>query len=277
MRDFQKKYNLDGTKVASYFTCFLITDNSNIERHTKMSLKYCGNWLYFNQMTGDAFRFFCGSALCERKECKNIFWQKRVKLVSTLIVEYKLTRFFTLTMDREMPLEDAQSALPCIWNKFLTICRRKYPEWLYVAIRENHKDGYPHLHGFTNQWMSVRKYSEHWQNCGGGKIAWVEKIKSSGEMGEYVAKQLGRYMGKQNIVGGKEGAGKGVRTIWRSEKMKASYEKEETTDFALVKEKIFDNEGNMLYNIKQAGEIYVLRLKGGEKYEQVCNTCSSIS
>lgn len=242
-----------------------------------MSLKYCGNWLFFNQSTGENFRFFCGSAMCERSECKKMFWQKRVKLVSTLIIEYKLTRFFTLTMDREMPLEDSQSALPCIWNKFLTICRRKYPNWLFVAIRENHKDGYPHLHGFTNQWMRQKEYSNHWQACGGGKMAWVEKVKSSGEMGEYVAKQLGRYVGKQNLVCGKIDAGKGERTIWRSVGMKASYEEKEGKDFVLVKAKMFDNEGNMLYNIKQEGKIYVIKFKGGIEYEQVCVTCGTIS
>jgi hypothetical protein len=78
--------------------------------------------------------------------------------------------------------------------------------------------------------MTQEEYSRHWSNCGGGKIAWVEKVKSSGDVGEYVAKQLGRYVGKENILEGKKLRGKGKRTLWRSKGMKADFERMEARE-----------------------------------------------
>jgi len=223
--------------------------------------RYCGSWLYFNPKEGKNQRFFCGHASCDRPECKKRFWLERIRLISTLIEEYKLDKFFTLTLDREIPLENAWKAIPCVWHKFLTIIKRKYPKWQFVAILEAHKDGYPHIHGFTNQWMTQAEYTTHWQNCGGGKITWVEKIKSSGDVGDYVAKQLGRYVGKQNVLEGKRLRGKKQRTLWRSTGMKASFEIDEhVSDWIILQGNYFDMEGKPLYTIEQIdGSFRVVR------------------
>lgn len=222
-----------------------------------MISKYCGSWLYFNMQSGKSQRFFCGKANCDRKECKKRFWLARIKLVSTLIEEYHLDKFFTLTLDREVEVKTAWEAIPGTWHKFLTIVRRKYAKWQFVAILEAHKDGFPHIHGFTNQWMTQEEYSRHWSNCGGGKIAWVEKVKSSGEIGDYVAKQLGRYVGKENILEGKRLRGFKKRTIWRSTGMKASYEIKESDGFwQVLQGNYFDSEGNPLYTIEEVNGVF---------------------
>lgn len=234
--------------------------------------RYCGSWLYFNTKTGKSQRFFCGHATCDRPECKKRFWLARIKLVSTLILEYSLDKFFTLTLDREMDVKMAWEVISGIWNKFLTIVRRKYPKWQFVAILECHKDGFPHIHGFTNQWMIQEEYSRHWSNCGGGKIAWVEKIKSSGDVADYVSKQLGRYVGKENILEGKRLRGKGQRTIWRSKGMKAKYEIQELSDWALIREKCFDENGSPLFEIENVDGVWRIERKKEKILLDICDS-----
>ena len=61
---------------------------------------YCGSWAWFNVVTGALEPFFCGSGRCPRQECRKRFWRRRVILVGDLVAEYRLTKFYTLTMDR---------------------------------------------------------------------------------------------------------------------------------------------------------------------------------
>lgn len=232
-----------------------------------MPKSYCGKWLYFNQGTGECQRFFCGEGTCERPECQKRFWLSRVNLVSALIADYGLDKFFTLTLSREMPLEVAWGIIATIWNKFLTVVRRKYPEWLFVAVLESHEDGYPHIHGFTQTWMSQDEYSKHWYNCGGGYIVWVERVKcnASGDVADYVCKQLGRYVGKQNLVDGKIKRGKGKRTIWRSQKMKSAKELVGSSGkWQVLRGNFFDKDGKPLYTVEKISFGFIIVHEGSE-------------
>jgi len=241
--------------------------------------KHCGSWLLYNVKNGDARRFFCGLVTCDRPECKHRFYIKRLHLVQDVLTEYNLDKFFTLTMSRDMPLEIAWKGIAKVWNKFRTVIRRIYPSFVYVAVLESHSPyrdgegcddgqesflGYPHVHGFTSTWIPQADYSRHFSACGGGDVAWVERV--SGDVGEYVLKQLGKYVGKQNLIMAKLTMGKCKRTIWRSVGLKTKREKQNGNDvWAIVKQNCFDIDGTPCYTICKDGDEFVVKLtiRGG--------------
>lgn len=205
-----------------------------------MTKPYCGTWAWFNQATNALEPFFCGSGRCDRQVCRKRFWQRRVTLVGDLVREYNLMKFYTLTMDRSREIHEAWQAISKCWHSMIRVLTRKYPDFLYVSVLEEHKDGYPHVHGFTNTWIAQEEWVHHWTNCGGGRILWVEKV--SNDISDYVSKQwnVSHYVGKQAICGPKERMVR--RTLWRSVGMKTAKEMAEpSNEWRLVKGHLFDD------------------------------------
>lgn len=228
----------------------------------KAIAKYCGKWVYFNQKQGKVAIFYCGKANCPRIICQGLFRFKRVKLISCLIPEYHLTRFFTLTLDRSLEMEIAWQELPHIWEKMRHRLKRRFENFLFVAVLEAHKDGYPHVHGFMNVYVDKHDFTDMWVECGGGKITWIEQVQCVGDISEYVSKQVGRYLSKQNLCLAKSRVGK-QHTLWRSLGMKAKFELEPSEkNWVLLKGNLVDNEGNLLYNVvRESEESYILVAK----------------
>lgn len=83
-----------------------------------------------------------------------------------------------------------------------------------------------------------------WDACRGGKIVWVERVKDA-KASEYVSKQLevAKYVGKDNLVGASRGKDK-FRTLWRTRGLKAKFELTSEEGWGIIKEHIFDNNGN---------------------------------
>lgn len=189
-------------------------------------------------------RWFCGSGKCERLECRNLFWSGRVRLISALIEEQGLCRFFTLTLDRSKVVDDAWGYIHHPWSKMRKRMTRRFDDFKFVAILESHKDtNWPHIHGFTNAWMLQRTWSTLWDECGGGPVVWVEQVKDKA-LGEYVSKTLevAKYVGKTQLVEGYKKRGK-HRSLWRSKGLKAKYELTREEGWRIVKKPIFDEEG----------------------------------
>jgi len=223
---------------------------------------YCGKYGWFNPSTGETGVFFCGLASCGRKYCQKLHYIKRVRLISDLIPEYDLWRFWTLTMGRNLPRKRAWTEFPGVWNKVRTVLVRKNPSMKYVAILEAHKDGYPHAHVFLNMYLDKFMVSRHMKNCGGGMYTYAEKIdQTSGDVAEYVSKQLNvaRYVGKDQVITAKHMVKPRARTFWRSQGMKTEYEREkankEKSGIVLVTEDLwrqteegFDKLHGVVYN-----------------------------
>jgi hypothetical protein len=186
---------------------------------------YCGSWAFLNGSTGDVKRYYCGLATCDREHCQKLFWLNRVKLLSGLIPKYHLDKFFTLTMDRGLTKEKCWDTIRYVWTNTRRGLRRDYPNFLFVSILEAHKDGYPHIHGFTNTWIKTEEWSRRFSACGGGEVAWVEKVKS-GDITEYVSKQFNvvKYVGKNQVVTARRYLKPRQRSMWRSKGMKADFE-----------------------------------------------------
>lgn len=202
---------------------------------------YCGGWAWINEATGEVKPFYCGLATCDREQCQKMYWLKRVRLISALITKYKLYKFFTLTMDTRLNQEDAWYKISNIWTNTRRGLRRDYDNFLFVSILEANKKGYPHIHGFTNTWISTTEWGDRFEGCGGGHYAWVEKVKS-GDISEYVSKEFNvvKYVGKSQVVTAKKYLKKRQRSLWRSKGMKADFELENGDgEWTLDKEAFF--------------------------------------
>lgn len=208
----------------------------------------CGEWAFYNNKTEALSRWFCGSSSCYRPECKKLFWHRRVKLISALIDEYSLIRFFTLTLDRKIIPEgiDAWEYITYPWSKFRKRMNRRFNNFKFVAILEAHKNNsFPHIHGFTNIWMHQRDWKNIWKESEGGEIVWIEKVKDE-NASNYVSKTLevAKYVGKDNLIKAcKERKGK--RTLWRSKNTKAEYELQKNEDWSIVKDKVYNEDGQL--------------------------------
>ncbi|MEE8599392.1 MAG: hypothetical protein V3S69_07815, partial [Dehalococcoidales bacterium] len=121
-----------------------------------------------------------------------------MRLISALITEQGLIRFFTLTLNRdvipydrsEMELVNPWDYIHAVWSNFRKRMNRRFSDFKFVAVLEGHKNkDYPHIHGFTNIWMEQRLWSSMWAECGGGVIVWVEAVKDQA-LSEYVSKQI---------------------------------------------------------------------------------------
>jgi len=191
-----------------------------------------------------------------RQKCNILFWSRRVRLITSLINEYSLTRFFTLTLDREyIPEEvDPWDYVHGPWIKLRKRLKRRFRDLRFVAVLEAHKNTkFPHIHGFTNIWMRQHLWSKMWDECKGGRIVWVERVKSP-DLSEYVSKQIevARYVGKENLITGYKEK-KGHRTLWRSENTKAKFELKKESKWCIVKEGVYDKEGEMTDFFKSKG------------------------
>ena len=212
----------------------------------------CGRWAWLNRKKGTIEPFKCGKATCIRPECKKLFWSRRVRLIQALVDEHSLDKFFTLTLNRDgfdSKLEPWEYIHHC-WLKFRKRMNRRFENYKFCAILEAHKnDTWPHIHGFTNCWLSQKDYSDIWENCGGGPIVWVERVKY-GSVGEYVGKELAvaRYVGKEQITGAVAKTKK-KRTLWRSTGLKAKHELTSNQDYVIVQENVFDSKGNQVLEI----------------------------
>lgn len=233
---------------------------------------YCGCKAWYDKENDKQSVFLCGLASCGREYCQKLYYLKRIRLVSDLIPEYSLNRFFTLTMNREVPCEVSWKIIPYVWDKTRRILTRKYPGMIFLAILEAHKDGYPHIHGFTNTYIPQKVWSHTFQACGGGSIAYVTRVKvKDGDISAYVSKELdiARYIGKEQVITARDMLEPGARTFWRSQNMKSEYEKLKAnvkSDVVLVwddiykeTEKGFDKRFDISYD-KEYGSLRLTRV-----------------
>lgn len=206
----------------------------------------CGEWALLHEPTGKLIRWFCGSAKCERPECRVKFWSARVRLIQALVDEYDLGKFFTLTLDREMIPhgEDPWEYIHHPWSKFRKRMSRCFDDFKFVAILEGHRNqNYPHIHGFTNIWLSQKAWSAMWSACRGGRVVWIERVETEA-LSTYVSKALKvvRYVGKEQLLEGYKQR-RCHRTLWRSEKLKAKFELQKAEGWCILKESMFDAVG----------------------------------
>lgn len=209
----------------------------------------CGNWVWLNTVTGETATWYCHSPRCDRNACRMSWAHARIKLIGDLVVEYQLNKFFTLTLPKHQDEDNARSAawkdISGMWLKMRKRLHRKAREYgeklLFVAVLESHKDGYPHVHGFTNLWLAQETWSNMWEECSqGGSYVWVERVKEGDavKLGQYCNKNIAvfNYVGKKNISDTVLHIERKKRIMWRSRNMRTIEEMEkEKSAWVVVK------------------------------------------
>jgi len=206
----------------------------------------CGMWAMWHPTEGHT-RWFCGGGGCRRPECANLFWSRRVRLITALIEEYRLSRFFTLTLDPDMVKGNPWAYIRLPWTKFRHRMKRRFNSgFKYVAVLESHKNrDCPHIHGFTNVWMEQTTWSDLWHACCGGSVVWVEQVKSP-DLSRYVSKsiEVARYVGKEQLKSGYKHKANS-HTLWRSTNTKARFELTKASGWCIVKENVYAEDGKL--------------------------------
>lgn len=168
-----------------------------------------------------------------------------MRLITALITEHSLIRFFTLTLDPKYISGNPWEYIHSPWVKMRHRLVRR-GTFKFVAVLERHKRrNVPHIHGFTGLWLPQRQWSTLWDQCGGGAVVWVEQVKD-GAVSEYVSKEINvaRYVGKSNLVEGYKGS-KVPRTLWRSKGLKAKFELQSLPGWCILKENIYREDGSL--------------------------------
>lgn len=225
-------------------------------------------------------RWFCGGGGCGRSECANLFWSRRVRLITALIEEYGLSRFFTLTLDPEMTDNgNPWTYIRHPWAKFRKRMRRRFDDFRFVAVLESHRDrDCPHIHGFTNVWMDQADWSTMWHACCGGSIVWVEKVKGA-SLSRYVSKsiEVARYVGKEQLKAGYKHR-ENSHTLWRSTNTKARFELTKATGWCIVKDDVYQEDGRLTdYWAKKGVWGNDPHKQQGEVMEATCSPLSTFS
>ena len=179
-----------------------------------------------------------------------MFWSRRVRLITALINEYSLIRFFTLTLNPKYLNNGSVNAWSYIhvpWSRLRKRLKRRFPGFKFVAILEKHKNrDVPHIHGFTNVWLDVKDWSKMWSECKGGEVVWIEQVKKGQEVSQYVNKQIevAKYVSKDTIMPAYK-IDKQYRTLWRSEKTKAKFELTKGDDWCIIKQDVYNSKGEI--------------------------------
>lgn len=223
---------------------------------------YCGRWAYYHPVKGYA-PFRCGHVSCYDERCRKLFHARRIRLVDALVKEYGLIRFFTLTIPQDHDIVKTWAEIHHTWSKFRWRMSRMHKSlWRFVAVLEEHKSGYPHIHGFTSVWMKQAQWSDLWVASGGGPVVWIEQVRDIETASEYLTKQLdvSRYIGKQELAGAQYRKGH-HHTLWRSTHMKAAFELQTASGWCIIKDNVYDSTGELswLYKEKQYGKLETAR------------------
>jgi len=210
----------------------------------------CGRWAWFSE-EGKLVRFFCGGRKCHRSQCKKTFAWRRVRLLTDLVREHELRYFYTLTLDPKNFKDDSDAwhRIPKVWNKFLTVIRRKYGGFKFASVLEKHRrNGRPHIHGFTNEFIDWAVWRHHWEACGGGNGVWLEKVQHEQSLSQYVAKSIDvcKYVAKDALHSVPDDV---RRTFWRSTGLHTEKELTKGTAWSIIKKDVFNSSGEQIIKI----------------------------
>lgn len=106
----------------------------------------------------------------------------------------RLTRFITLTLDKNKICGDPVSYLRECFTKWRVSLWRKYGQApQFIAVLEFHKDGTPHLHILIDRYIEQAWISTSWSAIGGGPIVHVQQVdlhRVSRYLSKYLTKEL---------------------------------------------------------------------------------------
>jgi hypothetical protein len=112
----------------------------------------------------------------------------------------ELCRMLTLTLDPETAPSRSDQQHGYItdrWNALRTRLKREVGDFSYIWVREEQKNGLPHLHILVSRYLPQQTVAAAWSELGGGEIVDIRKIDRLDKAAHYV----GKYLTKDSLTG----------------------------------------------------------------------------
>lgn len=151
---------------------------------------------YYNPETQDTATF-----RCDQWECRCCGHRMKMNLLEEIdrVVEARpeLSRMLTLTIDPKQftNAEYAHRQLGKYWNRLRNALNHKYGDFSYIWVREEQKNGYPHLHILISRYIPQEQVQRLWEQTGAGSIVDIRQVEAR-KAGNYIAK----YLAKQAMM-----------------------------------------------------------------------------
>jgi len=112
----------------------------------------------------------------------------------------EMSRLLTLTLDpAEMPpdSEGQHKYITERWNALRTRLKREVGDFSYIWVREEQKNGNPHLHAIVSRYLPQEIVAAAWDELGGGEVVDIRKVDRVDKAAHYV----GKYLTKDAMTG----------------------------------------------------------------------------
>lgn len=134
---------------------------------------------------------------CDSWDCRCCGHRMKMNLLESIddLVDDRpeLSRLLTLTIDpdRFLDREHAHRQIGKAWNQLRTEIQQRYDAFSYVWVREEQKNGYPHLHVLVSRYLPQRWVASAWSRIGAGSIVDIRQVNAR-KAGHYIAKYLAK-------------------------------------------------------------------------------------
>lgn len=151
---------------------------------------------YYNQETEELAQFRCGSWKC--RACGHRMKMNLLEEIDRVTAQRpELSRLLTLTVDPDNYVNPkfAHEQIGDAWNRLRTALQQKYGSFSYIWVREEQKNGYPHLHILVSRFLPQGEVARLWKKTGAGRIVDIRQVEAR-KAGHYIAK----YLAKQAMM-----------------------------------------------------------------------------
>ena len=103
-----------------------------------------------------------------------------------------MSRLLTLTLDMTKVPDSAEAHkyITQRWNALRTRLKREVGDFSYIWVREEQKNGAPHLHAIVSRYLPQKVVSRSWSDLGGGEVVDIRKVDRVEKAAHYVGKYL---------------------------------------------------------------------------------------
>lgn len=147
---------------------------------------------YVDRENGERASYRCDSWDCIC--CGHRMKMNLLEEIDRLVEERpELSRMLTLTVDPAnfSDREAAHRKIGEAWNQLRTEIQQRYGSFSYIWVREEQKNGYPHLHVLVSRFLPQQWVRSAWSRIGAGEIVDIRQVNAR-KAGHYIAKYLAK-------------------------------------------------------------------------------------
>lgn len=155
--------------------------------------------MFLENLDGDTAPYRCDSWECYC--CGYKMRQNLVEEIQRITRERpELSRMLTLTLDpADAPAaqDEQHKYITERWNALRTRLKREIGDFSYIWVREEQKNGMPHIHALVSRYLPQSVVSAAWSELGGGEVVDIRQPDNI----EKAAHYIGKYLTKDAMSG----------------------------------------------------------------------------